>query len=341
MNCKAARQQLVPEKRGPQMNTAVSVRNLRKEFGSGPRKTVAVNDISFSLRAGDILGFLGPNGAGKTTTMKMLCGLIKPTRGCIFIGDMAMEAKPRLAMRRLGTVLEGNRNTYWRLTVAENLQYFASCRGAITRDFPRTIDRLLATLGLTSKRNALVQTLSRGMQQKVALACALCADPEVLLLDEPTLGLDLQSSLTLQQEIRRLAREENKAILLTTHQMEVAALSTRIAVMNQGRIVALDSVKNLMGFFSVDVYKIRLQGMLSLGCKLRLERQWNAQIFADGLETTIHIPCERVPSLASVVEVLEHVSATIVSLERMNPSLGQVYMGLLEGHSRETVSASS
>jgi ABC-2 type transport system ATP-binding protein len=324
------------------MSTAISVRNLRKEFGTGPAKTIAVDDVTFSLGDGEILGFLGPNGAGKTTTIKMLCGLIKPTQGCISIGGVDVAAKPRQGMRRLGTVLEGSRNTYWRLTVAENLQYFASCRGANTRDFPRTIDRLLATLGLTAKRNALVQTLSRGMQQKVALACALCTDPEILLLDEPTLGLDLQSSLAIQREIRRLAQEERKAVLLTTHQMEVASsLSTRIAVMNQGQIVALDTVKRLLGSFTVDVYKIRLHGTVSLGCKLRLERQWAAEIITDGVETTVHIPCERVEGLSSIVETLERFSVTIVSLERVEPSLGQVYVGLLEGRFCETVSASS
>jgi ABC-2 type transport system ATP-binding protein len=323
------------------MSTAISVRNLRKEFGTGPAKTIAVDDVTFNLGDGEILGFLGPNGAGKTTTIKMLCGLIKPTQGFISVGGVDMAAKPRQGMRRLGTVLEGSRNTYWRLTVAENLQYFASCRGANTRDFPRTIDRLLATLGLTAKRNALVQTLSRGMQQKVALACALCTDPEVLLLDEPTLGLDLQSSLAIQREIRRLAQEERRAVLLTTHQMEVASLSSRIAVMNHGQIVAFDTVKSLLGSFTVDVYKLRLHGTVSLGCKLRLERQWAAQIITDGVETTVHIPCERVQGLSSIVEVLERFSATIVSLERVEPSLGQVYVSLLEGRSRETVSASS
>ncbi|HEY5028920.1 MAG TPA: ABC transporter ATP-binding protein [Candidatus Angelobacter sp.] len=322
------------------MSTAISVRNLRKEFGTGSARTVAVDEVTFALHHGEILGFLGPNGAGKTTTIKMLCGLIKPTRGSIRIGEEDVAVRPRQAMLHLGTVLEGSRNTYWRLTVTENLEYFASCRGAYTRDFSRTIDRLLTTLGLTSKRHALVQTLSRGMQQKVALACALCTNPQILLLDEPTLGLDLHSSIAIQKEIRRLAHEEGKAILLTTHQMEIASLSTHIAVMDRGRIVALDAVKSLLGSFSVDVYQIRLQGTVPLGCRIRLERQWDAKIFEDGLGTTLHIPCGRVQNLSSIVEVLEHCSATIVSLHRVEPSLDQVYLGLLEG-SRETLSAST
>jgi ABC-2 type transport system ATP-binding protein len=322
------------------MSTAISVCNLRKEFGTGSDTTVAVDGVTFALNTGEILGFLGPNGAGKTTTIKMLCGLIKPTRGSIRICDEDIAVRPRQAMLHFGTVLEGSRNIYWRLTVTENLEYFATCRGAYTRDFSRTIDRLLTTLGLNSKRHALVQTLSRGMQQKVALACALCTNPQILLLDEPTLGLDLYSSIAIQEEIRRLAHEEGKAILLTTHQMEIASLSTRIAVMDRGRIVALDAVKSLIGSFRVDIYKIRLQGTVPLGCRLRLERQWDAKIFEDGLETTLQIPCGRVQNLSAIVEVLEHCSATIVSLHREEPSLDQVYLGLLEG-SRETVSAST
>jgi hypothetical protein len=110
--------------------------------------------------------------------------------------------------------------------------------------------------------------------------------------------------------------------------------------MDRGRIVALDAVKSLIGSFRVDIYKIRLQGTVPLGCRLRLERQWDAKIFEDGLETTLQIPCGRVQNLSAIVEVLEHCSATIVSLHREEPSLDQVYLGLLEG-SRETVSAST
>lgn len=319
------------------MNAAILVQQLRKEYRDGPSTTVAVEDVGFSLEYGEILVFLGPNGAGKTTTIKMLSGLVTPTSGTIRIGNIDVTARPRQAMMNLGTVFEGSRNIYWRLTVAENLEYFASCRAGNTPDFRKRADRLLEALGLAEKRRAIAQTLSRGMQQKVALACALCTNPPILLLDEPTLGLDLQSSAVIQQEIQRLAYEEGKAILLTTHQMEIASLATRIGVMNHGRIVALDAVKDLLGFFSVDLYKIRLHGFLPVSCKIQLEKRWDAQILEDGFETIVHISRGKANNLHAIVETLERHSATILSLQHVEPSLGQVYMSILEDSSHETV----
>lgn len=323
------------------MSTAMSVRNLRKEFRTGAFTIVAVDDINFTLEEGEILGFLGPNGAGKTTTVKMLCGLVKPTRGSITMGNNNIPTKPRQVMLSLGAVLEGSRNIYWRLTVQENLEYFASCRGACSLEFPRRVDRLLTTLGLAEKRKALVQTLSRGMQQKVALACALCTNPRILLLDEPTLGLDFQSSVAIQQEILRLAREEGRAVLLTTHQMELACLCTRVAIMKQGRILTLEAVQHLLDIFQVDLYSVRLQGSISFSCKNQLEKQWDAQIFEEELKTTIHIRCDNAHDLYAVLGILARSSATILSIHRIEPSLGQVYMRILEDHACETAGASS
>ena len=318
------------------MRPAIVVQNLQKEFRSGSVTTVAVDHVAFTLQYGEILAFLGHNGAGKTTTIKMLCGLITPTSGSILIGMNDMRSRARRGMLSLGTVLEGSRNIYWRLTVAENLEYFASSRGGNTPAFRQRAEQLLTKLGLADKRKAIVQTLSRGMQQKVALACALCTNPPILLLDEPTLGLDLQSSFALQHEIQRLAYEEGKAILLTTHQMEIASLANRIAIMNHGRIVALDAVKNLLGSFRVNLYEIRLQGAIPPNCRALLQERWDAEILEGEFETVLHISCEKAHNLHTIVEALERYSVTVLSLQHVEPSLSQVYVDILEGSSRET-----
>jgi len=290
-----------------------------------------VNDIEFTLEEGEVLGLLGPNGAGKTTTIKMLCGLIRPTRGSIWINGHELIATSRQALTGLGAVLEGSRNTYWRLTVAENLEYFAHIRGRATSDLPRTIDQLLVSLGLCEKRNDTVQTLSRGMQQKVALACALVTDPKVLLLDEPTLGLDLQSSRAIQAEIRRLASEERKAILLTTHQMEVArVLSDRVAIINHGRIIALDRLQNLLDLFALGVYEIRVGGRLSLEQGIRLQKQWDIQINADESGTTLYVTLEDAHYLYDVIEMLRPCRLPILIVRRVEPDLGEIYLKLVE-----------
>ncbi len=313
------------------METAISVHKLRKEFRGRGKSIVAVDDIDFTLRRGEILGFLGPNGAGKTTTIKMLCGLVKPTSGSLLIGGIDPAANPRKAMRKLGAVLEGSRNTYWRLTVDENLEYFAYSRGRVSSDFRHRRDRLLTTLGLAEKRTELVQKLSRGMQQKVALGCALIPDPEILLLDEPTLGLDLQSSQAIQQEIKRLADQEGKSILLTTHQMEIAhALSTHVAIMNRGRIVVQDKVKNLLDVFSLGMYTIRVYGWLPAEERTWLEARWGAELDHDESGTTLRVPLTDARQLYLIIEILERHKLLISNIQRLEPNLGEIYLKLIE-----------
>lgn len=324
------------------VETAISVHKLRKEFRSRGKTIVAVDDIDFTLRRGEILGFLGPNGAGKTTTIKMLCGLVKPTGGSLLIGGLDLAANPRKAMQNVGVVLEGSRNTYWRLTVDENLEYFAYSRGRASSDFQQKRNRLLASLGLTEKRNELVQKLSRGMQQKVALGCALIADPQVLLLDEPTLGLDLQSSLAIQQEIRRLADQEGKSILLTTHQMEIAhAISSSVAIMNRGRIVALDTLKNLLDGFSLGMYKIRVEGFLPLEEQTWLEAQWGAKLDQDESGATLRVAFSDACQLYLVIEVLQRCKLPISNVQLVEPSLGEIYMKFIEERSDDATRLSS
>lgn len=324
------------------METAISVHKLRKEFRSRGKTIVAVDDIDFTLRRGEILGFLGPNGAGKTTTIKMLCGLVKPTRGSLLIDGLDLAANPRKAMQNLGVVLEGSRNTYWRLTVDENLEYFAYNRGRASSDFRQRRNRLLASLALTEKRNELVQKLSRGMQQKVALGCALIADPQVLLLDEPTLGLDLQSSLAIQQEIKRLADQEGKSILLTTHQMEIArAISSSVAIMNRGRIVALDTLKNLLDGFSLGMYQIRVEGFLPLEEQTWLEAEWGATLDQDESGTTLRVAFSDSCQLYLVIEVLQRCKLPISNVQHVEPSLGEIYMKFTEEQSDDATRLSS
>lgn len=335
-------QPLQREIRGHGVETAISVHKLRKEFRSRGKTIVAVDGIDFTMRRGEILGFLGPNGAGKTTTIKMLCGLVKPTSGSLLIGGLDLAVNHRKAMHRLGAVLEGSRNTYWRLTVSENLEYFAYSRGRVSSDFRQRRDRVLASLGLTEKRNEPVQKLSRGMQQKVALGCALIADPEVLLLDEPTLGLDLQSSLAIQQEIKRLADQEGKSILLTTHQMEIAhALSTRVAVMNSGRIIALDKVANLLDVFSLGAYKIRVEGIIPMGERTWLEAQWGAQLNQDESGATLRVALKEACQLYLVIEILQRCKLPISNIQRAEPNLGEIYLKLIEEESVDAARTSA
>jgi len=227
---------------------------LHKRFG----KLVAVEEVSLHLAPGEVLAFLGPNGAGKTTTIKMLAGLLFPDQGQVRLMGKDPHRDP-WALRHLGAVLEGNRNVYWRMTAQENLVYFGVARGLRFAEASRRAQNILEQLGLVEKSRTEVRHLSRGMQQKLSLGVALMHHPELLLLDEPTLGLDVESALRVEEMVRGLARE-GKAILLTTHQLEVAQrLASRLAIIQRGKILLEGRTAEVLGRFAGEHYVVELE----------------------------------------------------------------------------------
>ena len=250
---------------------ALISKDLRKSYGRGKKRFEAVRGVSLSIEPGEVLAFLGPNGAGKTTTIKMIAGLIRPDAGWVEIAGKNPHQEPQ-ALKGVGAVLEGNRNLYWRLTPMENLEYFGVLRQMPRRVVKQRGAQLLEAFGLIDKRNEAVQKLSRGMQQKIAIAVALVHKPSLLLLDEPTLGLDVEAGETVKQLVRQVAAE-GCAILLTTHQLNVAEeLSDRVAVIRAGQIVAEKPTATLIREFSNSAaYEIELEGTLSEAQKAAIE----------------------------------------------------------------------
>jgi len=234
---------------------------LRKTFRTRGRAVAAVRGVSLRIAAGEVQAFLGPNGAGKTTTIKMIAGLIDPDEGRVSVAGKDPFRDPG-ALREVGAVLEGNRNVYWRLTPLENLEYFGVLRGLSPHEARRRALPLLERLELADKRHAPVQTLSRGMQQKLSIAVAFIHHPKLLLLDEPTLGLDVEASEAVKVLIREIAAEGH-AILLTTHQLDVAEeLSDRVAIIRKGEIIAEETTTELIRRFSGQAYTIEIDGEL-------------------------------------------------------------------------------
>ncbi len=224
----------------------------------------AVRDVRFSLDRGRILAFLGPNGAGKTTTIKMIAGLVKMDQGDVRIAGYSMRHSQAQATGRIGAVLEGSRNLYWRLTPIENIEYWAGIRGVPRRTAHERGMELLRACGLEHKVNQTVQQLSRGMQQLVAICAALVHEPQLLLLDEPTLGLDLDAADRIQQMVVQLAREKGAGILLTTHQMEVAQrLSDEVVVIRKGEVILRGETDEVRRRLNGDAYLFEMGGPLS------------------------------------------------------------------------------
>jgi ABC-2 type transport system ATP-binding protein len=312
---------------------AIEVENLRKEFRSRRRRVVAVDNISFRVNRGEIYGFLGPNGAGKTTTIKMICGLILPDSGTTRILGLDTWRRAREAMRRIGAVLEGSRNVYWRYTAPENLSYFATLKNVRIPDLRKRIDHLLEFFELQGRRNETVQQLSRGMQQKVAIACALVHDPEVLLLDEPTLGLDVQAAHSVKERVKELAHNEGKTILLTTHQMDVAQeICDRIAIINDGRIAIDDTTRNLISLFSYQQYDFEFRGSIANKLTGLVNHDPAAKITENEETTKLRVTFDRPDRLYEMMDGLKAAGASVAGITKVEPNLAEVFMKVVSGH---------
>ena len=234
---------------------AVEVTGLTKVFEKGRRTIsqrlrrqpdrretfVAVNGIDLRVERGEIFGVLGPNGAGKTTTLRMLATLLEPTSGEAKVLGIDVTTHPREIRANLGAMLSGERSLYWKLTARENLEYFAALYHVPPKETRARIDAALVAVKLADRADDYVERYSTGMRQRLALARALLPDPPLVILDEPTVGLDPQASRDLRDRVRELKRQ-GRTVLLTTHYMEEAdQLCDRIAIIDHGEIVALDT----------------------------------------------------------------------------------------------------
>ena len=261
---------------------------------------MAVDHISFSVEKGEILGFLGPNGAGKTTTVKMLTGQFAPQEGQARVLGFDVAQEPKKIHEKIGVCFE-EKNLYPRLSVKENLEFFANLFG-IEVD----IDSLLKRVDLSKWINDRVETLSKGLQQRVMFARSLINDPDVLFLDEPTSGLDPISADAIRNIILS-EKKKGKTVFLTTHNMmEADKLSDRVAFINEGKIVALDTPENL---------KLKL-GKKALKVKMRTEKGFE--------EETLPLRDPETPKKAK--ELLE--KRNIATIHTQEATLEEVFMKL-------------
>ena len=217
----------------------IEVKNVTKKYG----KAVAVDDISFTIKEGEIVGLLGPNGAGKSTTMNMITGFIEPTQGEIIIDGFDMSRKPKKAKKEIGYMPEGV-PLYTDLTVKEFVTYMAEIKQVKSKERKEKVQKIIEQTGLKDVQNKLTKNLSRGYKQRVSMAGALVGEPKILILDEPTVGLD-PKQIT---EIRSLIKELGKThtVILSSHILsEVSQICNKVIIINKGKIVAVDTPQNL------------------------------------------------------------------------------------------------
>jgi len=227
------------------------VSGLSKRYG----EVEAVKDISFSVARGEVFAFLGPNGAGKTTTIKMLCTLARPTGGRATVDGFDVERQPKAVRRHIGLVFQ-EQTLDDQLTAEENLRFHAVLYHVPRGEVDERINRVLHLVALENRRGDLISTFSGGMARRLEIARGMLHTPAVLFLDEPTIGLDPQTRALMWEDVLRLRQEEGVTIFLTTHYMDEAEYADRIAIIDQGSIVALDTpdeLKRLVGADTVEL----------------------------------------------------------------------------------------
>jgi ABC-2 type transport system ATP-binding protein len=292
-----------------------------------------VDDISFQIQEGELFGLLGPNGAGKTTTVKMLTTLLIPTLGSASVKGFDVVAQADEVRKRIGFIFGGERGLYWRLSGIDNLRYFASLYSVDPDVTKKRIPYLLEMVGLNGRGDEKVQGYSRGMKQRLHVARTLLHDPDVLFLDEPTLGLDPVGARDFRAVILNL-QSEKKTILLTTHYMfEADALCDRIAVINHGRIIALDTPGGLKSHVrDLNVVEVETFGVpesilsklraLPFADSLAVEEQGQKQL----LQIQTSRGAEAVPDVMSALEGVK-IGRVIVR----EPTLEDAYVRLVDG----------
>ena len=217
----------------------IEVKNVTKKYGN----TTAVDNISFDVKDGEVVGFLGPNGAGKSTTMNMITGFIEPTEGQIIVNGNDISKKPKKAKKQIGYMPESV-PLYYELTVKEFVSYMAELKFVGRKERKAEVEKVIKETGLQEVQKKLIRNLSRGYKQRVSLAGALVGNPDVIILDEPTVGLD-PKQIT---EIRNLIKELGKrhTVILSTHILsEVSQICEKVVIINKGKIVAVDTPENL------------------------------------------------------------------------------------------------
>ena len=285
----------------------------------------AVNNVDMMVRKGELFGLLGPNGAGKTTLVKCLSALLLPNEGTAAINGHDIVKDPIAARESIGITTGGERTLYWKLSGRDNLRYFAALYGLSSDEATQRIDYLMKIMGLLDKQYERVEKYSTGMRQKVSICRALIHDPPVLLLDEPTLGLDPSFSRFIRSFIKKdLNEKQGKTILLTTHYMDEAdQLCDRIAIMNKGKIVAVDTPENLKKSIPHDeVLEVKCLGHADFeGIGQRVYSQSE-----DGVQ--VHrIHSENVEEIMSeVIKAAD--SAKILSMNVTKPTLEDVFIHL-------------
>ncbi len=295
----------------------IKVENLIKKFG----KLVAVDNISFTVPSGEIFGFLGPNGAGKTTTINILCTLSKPTSGLATINGFDVVRQQNQVRQSIGLVFQ-DPSLDERLSGIQNLRFHALVYNVPASVRQKRIEEVLTLVELWDKRHNIVRTYSGGMKRRLEVARGLLHYPRVLFLDEPTLGLDPQTRNRIWEYILELRRREGTTIFLTTHYMDEAEKADRIAIIDYGKLVAIDTPEELKRFVGKDIISVKTDDNNRAAQEIQLRYRIEARHDSDGLTFEVASGEKFLPTF------IKEFGTKILSVSLRRPSLDDVFLKL-------------
>ena len=319
------------------MEPAIECKNLHRTFITrsviGKRKkTVALDRLDFTIPKGIVFGLLGPNGSGKTTTVRILSTLLMPTTGTAAVCGFDVVSQSARVRRKIGLILGGDKGLYGRLSGVDNLRYFAALNHLSRRESEKRVWEVLKLVGLTDAARRLVEQYSRGMKQRLHIARGLVTDPDVLFMDEPTIGLDPTGALELRRLIPQLI-VEGKTILLTTHYMsEADELCSRIAIVNKGRITASGTPTDIKRKFSnIKILEVIFRNGGDNGADriANLEGITNVTANHDGPLTRLVVQTRPDAEIEHHVKTLIGSSA-IQSIVHRDPTLEEAYLSIIK-----------
>jgi ABC-2 type transport system ATP-binding protein len=312
--------------------------NKASIFSRGENRTVnAINHLDLKIKKGELFGLLGPNGAGKTTLVKILCTLLPPDEGTAIVNGFDVAKQQMQVKQSIGTLFSvGERGFFWRLSGYTNLEFFAAINNVPRHGRQQRIMEVLELVGLKEKAFEVFQKYSGGMKRKLALARALLADPPILLLDEPTTGLDVTSSRNIRDFIKNdLGKKAGKTVLYTTHYIEeVAQMCDRVGIMNRGKIIALDTPDALKGMAKKgEVADIVVKNMSNAQVNslktMAGVTDLNAEIQDAVLgQTRLRIRLENVEALPSVLNFFFKEKIKLINFKQEEPTLEDAFVEL-------------
>lgn len=313
----------------------IEVKNVTKKYGN----KIAVDNISFEVKDGEVVGFLGPNGAGKSTTMNMITGFIEPTDGTIMINGNDISKKTKKAKKQIGYMPE-NVPLYYELTVKEFITYMAELKFVKRPERKAEVDKVIKEAGLENVKNRLIRNLSRGYKQRVSLAGALVGNPDVIILDEPTVGLDPKQITEIRGLIKELGKKHT--VILSTHILsEVSQICEKVVIINKGKIVAIDTPENLeqktkeKNGISVTVEDPK-ENMKELKSKIpEIEKIEIIKDNEDGTKQFVITSKTDIDLRKKLFEVLPKEEITIFELKKTETSLEDAFIKLIDTEKEE------